>query len=267
MRTWENKVRQEPMKRTFTGTDLCALFNEYFEVIPANTPALKKEAFRVRYQVYCEEGLVPGFEAWRFPDGLEKDEYDDCSLHSLLYHRPSGKTAGTVRLIRYNLADPGAPLPIEKHGNFDQLPEMRDSPPIPRNQIAEISRLLLTRSFRTREGEQIKPYGVGQAEPLPGDQNARRRFPHSVFGLFVAITQMSFEHGITHWYAAMEPGLNRLLRLFCVGLQPIGPIIQYHGPRQPYFSDARQVLGNAYQNNRAIWNLLSDEGKAWPPPN
>lgn len=74
-------------------------FQKYFEIVPANTPKLREEAFRVRYQTICQDLKMPGYEPSRFPDGLEIDEYDDCAVHSLLYHRLSGDVAGTVRLI------------------------------------------------------------------------------------------------------------------------------------------------------------------------
>ena len=42
--------------------NLLAHFMKYFEILRADTPALLEEVFRLRYQVYCVEGAVPGFE-------------------------------------------------------------------------------------------------------------------------------------------------------------------------------------------------------------
>ena len=36
--------------------DLLAHFTKYFEILQADTPALLEEAFRLRYEVYCQEG-------------------------------------------------------------------------------------------------------------------------------------------------------------------------------------------------------------------
>lgn len=57
-------------------------FHKYFQLIVANTPELKQKVFSIRYQVYCKE---LNFEpAENFPDGLERDIYDDRSIHYLL---------------------------------------------------------------------------------------------------------------------------------------------------------------------------------------
>ena len=36
--------------------DLATHFKQYFEIVRANTPDLLEQAFRLRYQVYCQEG-------------------------------------------------------------------------------------------------------------------------------------------------------------------------------------------------------------------
>ncbi|MGH8603862.1 MAG: hypothetical protein ACREXR_14150, partial [Gammaproteobacteria bacterium] len=72
--------------------DLVTHFEQYFEILRADTPDLLEQAFRLRYQVYCQEGLLPGFDPLDYPDGLERDVYDyeHRSLHCLLRHRPTG---------------------------------------------------------------------------------------------------------------------------------------------------------------------------------
>ena len=241
--------------------DYKKLFDHYFEVVLADTPDLRREVFRTRYQVYCEEGLVPDFEPYKYPNGLEQDEFDAHSLHSLLYHRSSGLVAGTVRLVRCNPTDPKVKFPIESFAEAHVKRDVLALDCARRDRIAEISRLVLTKPFRSRAGEQFKPYGFGDSQNVSQIQDDRRHFPHTVLGLLVAITRMSAEHEITHWYAAMEPSLNRLLRIFSVDLDPIGPVIEYHGARTPFLSKAGDVLGKAHQKNRPIWDLLTDRGK------
>jgi hypothetical protein len=87
--------------------DLLTHFTKYFEILRADTPALLEELFRLRYQVYCQEGCLPGFDPADYPDGLEHDiyDYEHRSVHCLLRHRPTGSNAGTVRLV---LADPSS---------------------------------------------------------------------------------------------------------------------------------------------------------------
>ncbi len=89
--------------------DVVAAFNEYFEVIDADSPELLREVFRVRYQVLCVDQRAPGFQASNYPEGMESDSYDRHSSHILLRHRPSDKFVGTARLI---LPDPLDPIKV-----------------------------------------------------------------------------------------------------------------------------------------------------------
>src|SRR5512134_3593348 len=95
------KVLKFPLKlpELIQTNDVVAAFNEYFEVINADSPELLRDVFHLRYQVYCIEQRAPGFEASKYPDEMESDEYDAHSSHILLRHRPSGEFVGTARLI------------------------------------------------------------------------------------------------------------------------------------------------------------------------
>ncbi|MDD1617696.1 MAG: hypothetical protein CG439_2784 [Methylococcaceae bacterium NSP1-2] len=55
-------------------------FNNYFEMIPANTDELKQEVYKLRYQVYCLERNFLEPDA----NGVEHDEYDHHSSHYLI---------------------------------------------------------------------------------------------------------------------------------------------------------------------------------------
>lgn len=246
--------------------ELIDAFNEYFQLIIADTPELKEEVFRLRYQVYCQEIKLPGFESWKFPRGLEIDEYDADSVHCLLRHRPSGKMAGTVRLVLADPDNPNRPFPIEACAAryFDR--NLVDPASLPRRNIAEISRLILAKDFRSRKGERRTAYGADNNVSRSGLGNERRHFPHPILGLFVAVVRMSAERGISYWYAAMEPILNRLLRRFKLDLTSIGPVMEYSGPRQPHLDSIDHVLAKAYERHREVWELLTDCGKVWSAP-
>ena len=80
-------------------------------MVPARTPALKEEVYKLRFQVYCNE---TGFEdPAACPDGLEKDEFDEQSIHYLIRHRTTDRYAATTRLIL-----PDAQFPIEIHSTI-----------------------------------------------------------------------------------------------------------------------------------------------------
>ena len=92
---------------------LKSVFEEYFQIVLADTPALRDTVFRLRYQIYCME---TGFERPEdFPDGLEKDAFDGRAVHSLLQHKASGDYAGTVRLVLADPRDKLKPFPVERH--------------------------------------------------------------------------------------------------------------------------------------------------------
>lgn len=251
-------------------SELLAAFEEYFEVVPALTRELRDESFRLRYQVMSREFGLPGFEFWRYPDGREFDQYDYRSVHYLLRHRPTAAFAGTVRLI---LADPPSPqvdtrhvdrsFPIEQFAHlFDR--KAIDPTAINRDQTAEISRLIISRLFRRRQGEDEFPFGTDRQ--IATVRDGRRRFPHTVLGLMAAVSKASAENGISYCYASIEPALNRLLRRFALQLKPIGPLVEYHGYRQPHFMAVGELLQNTYHMQREIWELITHGGVYWPPP-
>ncbi len=66
--------------------DITAAFHEYFEVVFADTPSLLENVFNLRYRILCIENKYPNVDAANYPDELERDEYDDRSLHLLLRH-------------------------------------------------------------------------------------------------------------------------------------------------------------------------------------
>ena len=47
--------------------DVVAAFNDYFEVIDADSPELLREAFRVRYQVLCVGNALLAFKRQTIP--------------------------------------------------------------------------------------------------------------------------------------------------------------------------------------------------------
>jgi N-acyl amino acid synthase of PEP-CTERM/exosortase system len=233
-------------------------FGRYFEVVPVKTDAQLHQALQLRYQVYCVE---TGFEdASQHPDGLERDDYDARSVHSLLIHRQTGQVAGTVRLVLPNPADPEALFPVESHcGNIIRRPIAGPS----RLQAAEISRFCISRAFKRRLAEADSPWGGG-ADSAEEHLSHRRMIPHITVGLFTAIVRMSAEHDVRYWYAVMEPVLLRFLQRFGIRFESIGPLVNYHGERQPCFALCDQVLGNMHTECYPVWELITDRGLYWP---
>ena len=235
---------------------LTATFPRFFEVTPAVTEEQLHAALQVRYQVYC---LETGFEhSEQHPNGLERDEFDHRSVHSLLIHRPSGMVAGTVRLVLPDQNDHEADFPIEKYCNGISLPAGAQ-----RSRLAEISRFCVSKEFKRRMAESPTLWGTADVEE-DSVWIHRRLIPHITVGLFSAIVHMSVQRRIRYWYAVMEPALLRLLKRFGIHFLEIGPAVDYHGLRQPCFGAADQILSQMHAQCRPVWELITESGALWP---
>lgn len=240
--------------------DIVTAFNEYFEVIDVDTPELLREAFRVRYQVLCVEQRAPGFPASRYPEKMESDDYDRHSSHILLRHRPSGDIVGTARLILPDPLDPEKPFPTERYMTLNSDPV--DIGKISRQNIGEISRLHIVRKLRRRkEDNERGEEGVAFEE---SGVKIRRRFPHAILALAVGLIRTSAAHDIMHWISIMDPALNRLLSLYGLQHDSIGPLTDYYGQRGPYYANLTHMLDRMNKTHKDIWELVTDYGRVIP---
>ena len=248
--------------------DLLAHFTKYFEILRADTPALLEQAFRLRYEVYCQEGCLPGFDPLDYPDGLERDiyDYEHRSVHCLLRHRPTGSNAGTVRLVLADPVHPDAPFPIELAAGEDIDRDYLGKFYAARGTIAECSRFIVAKRFRSRRGEQQWPDGLAE-EDLGADRGSgeRRVVTHPVLGLIKAAMIMNWEQQVYYLYTAMEPRLDRRLRQFGLELSPVSPLIDYHGPVRAHWGFVPEFLEHVRQQRPEVWCLLTENGKIWPP--
>ncbi|MGH8531306.1 MAG: PEP-CTERM/exosortase system-associated acyltransferase [Gammaproteobacteria bacterium] len=251
--------------------DLVTRFKQFFVIVRADTPDLLEQAFRLRYEVYCQEGLLPGFDPVDYPDGLERDiyDYEHRSVHCLLRHRPTGTNAGTVRLVRADPVQPDAPFPVEAAagaaGQQIEQGHARMAGSI-RRSIGECSRFILARRFRSRHGEQQWADGLAEGLDAGRGSNERRVLPHPVLGLIKAAMIMSWEQNISCWYTAMEPRLHRRLRQFGLELRPVSPLFDYHGPVRAHWGFLPEVFANMHRQRPEIWCLLTENGEIWPAP-
>ncbi len=228
-------------------------FHEFFELVEADTVALKKEVYRLRYRVFCEETNI--FDAENFPDQLEMDDYDGHSIHILLRHRATDKFIGTVRLIQQDPNCPSKLFPIEKYSKID--PNLIDMSKLPRQEVVEISRFAIIKEYAKRR--------ISSAESGDIDANKeRRRFPNTGLALAICILRTAIKHNVTQWLSVMDPTLNRLLSYYGAGLDPVGPLTDYHGMRRPYSVLLSTVLERMYKNHRSVWVIVTDYGRLWP---
>ncbi|MCF4007818.1 PEP-CTERM/exosortase system-associated acyltransferase [Rheinheimera sp. UJ63] len=210
-------------------------FSQYLRPQIAVTEELKRGVYRLRHQVYCEE---LGFEDIK--DSYEEvDEFDERSVHCLIRHLSSEQLAGTVRVIK--CSDKDDLLPIEKYcshafENSDLIPKN-----FPRESICEISRLAVPANFRKRTIDKFKGAATGAINESVFSESELRCFPYIAICLYMAATSMAIQANRYHGFVMMEPRLARSLSFVGISFQQIGKLIDFHGPRAPFYIDGRQL--------------------------
>lgn len=233
-------------------------FDKYFRIVPVHTKQQITICQQLRYQVFCRENkIIDNQQSHR---GLEFDEYDYRSKHCLLMYRPSNTAFATVRLI---LADPqqsNLPYPIEQ---FDILRRTRRDKmwKAPRKKLGEISRFAVSKQFKRRGNESIYSHGISDSFSDFDWHTIKRWYPHITLGLFRAIIYMSRLYGVEYWYANMEPSLIRLLARTGINFTPVGPLVEYHGLRQPCIGVVEKILDDIHNSRYEVWQFITSEIK------
>ena len=239
-------------------------FERYFEIVQARSWADRDAAYALRYQVYCVEN--PFEEASLHRDGREQDEYDGRAVHSLIRHRESGRYAACVRLILPKKNDPDTPLPMEAECGHAFYEDQRAvSAVLDRARLSEISRFAVSKQFKQRLNEADSPSGtapevVYQDAGTPGEMG-QRSLPFITVGLIGAVIRTSVEHGMTDWYAVMEPRLLRLLSRFGIHFHPVGAMVEHHGRRRPTAARVVDVIREIHEERPDVWEIISDRGR------
>jgi len=225
-------------------------FDTYFQLVSANSRELIEKALALRYQVYCVERQFE--DPARQHDGLESDQYDRHAVHSLIFHRPQAEVIGTARLILPQ-ARPNS-LPIQQ---LLKEKGLNTADYFSNDSVAEISRFAISKEFRRRSGE------TGSS---PG---AAKREVHSnlpCLGLIQMLLRQSAELGIDYWAAVMEPQLLRMLAAMGIRFDPVGPLVSYHGLRQPSYCHLPQMLRNLALTRPDCWAVVTNNGELMGAP-
>ena len=194
------------------------------------------DSYALRYDVYCNERhfLTPEGH----PSKLEIDAFDDHAIHVGAINL-EGVLVGTLRLVLPSAR--GFPL-FEHCELFNTYTDFANSPP---PSSAEISRLAVSKSYRRRANDGLYDL-ASQEDAVPSTDNEdepmhRRHRPEIILGLYKAMYQVSKRRGITHWFAAMEKTLLRLLYRYRFAFNRIGPPVDYYGPVTPYLAEIAHI--------------------------
>jgi N-acyl amino acid synthase of PEP-CTERM/exosortase system len=232
--------------------NLGSAFSKYFEIVPALTEELRDHAFRIRYQVYCEELK---FEPER-PARRESDVYDAHSLHCLIRSVSSREYVGCTRLV---LARPDSPdylLPFEKTCAHTIDRSIVDPRALPREGIAEVSRLAVIAAFRRRVGERNLPVPTSDAD---FGSSTQPRFPYLTIGLYLGTIELAALHGIDTLFVLTEPKLARHFARLGVEVKQIGGAVEHRGTRVPSMMSVSSIIAGLNFIIRPLYAVIADE--------
>jgi N-acyl amino acid synthase of PEP-CTERM/exosortase system len=230
---------------------------QIFRVYPGHLPAeIPNEIFKLRYDVYCVEcAFLPHDDSF---EGLEFDDFDDCSTHFAAYTMEESLT-GTVRLVQPHGR---RPFPFELHCNtFPNfvMPE--------RAECGEVSRLAVKRAHRRRRADSvlgIPGFLAGHhadtaCQFSPEVERRDRRSPMLLLGMYREMFRHSRVRGVRYWFAAMERSLAHSLAKIGFHFEPIGPVADYYGSVTPYVTDLDVLIERLEQNNPALGAWFSEK--------
>jgi N-acyl amino acid synthase of PEP-CTERM/exosortase system len=232
-------------------------FNLNFAVI--GEPTYLSASFALRYEVYCRERKFLAAE--NYPFRLERDIYDDCAIH-VGSTNDNGVMLGTVRLVLPS----GKGFPLFEHCTV--FPEFSHLTDIRLQQTsAEVSRLAISKHLRKLNyvfdpRPEHSTNMTMDAAQLPGPlhklniDSASEIKSDIMLGIYRTIYQVSKRKGITHWFAAMEKSLLRLMRRFHFEFIPIGPELDYYGCVTPYVVAIAAIEQALYEHCPATYEYF-----------
>lgn len=223
-------------------------------MLKATSPEMKEMAFNIRYRVYFEEQHMILTDT--LGERLETDLWDSCSIHALLYHKPSGQPIGNVRLVPLDIS-PTKTLPVEEHYpkpfDFSQAP-VKD---IRIGKTVEVSRMLILSSFRRRKNDLIYDFENDQLDSFRNE----KRLPVNYLPvcMILAAAILTLEEGFDYGIGLMEPRLARYAARFGVGLSRIGEPVDYFGQRAPYLLFPNTIYQSLSPDYQALYDAIQSE--------
>lgn len=222
-------------KKVWETDQVTRHFSQYLSPIVARTTEQKEAVFNIRHAVYCEELQ---YEPVR-EDRQEKDEFDSYSSFCIINHKRTNTYAGTVRMVTPKEED--QLLPIEKYCLNTISHETLSPINFRRDEICEISRLAVPAEFRRRKSDRFEGAATGGMPATIYTEKEKRCFPLIAIGLYFAAAGLSHTSKRPHVFVMMEPRLARGMSYVGIKFQQIGPIVEYHGKRAPYYIDRNEL--------------------------
>lgn len=232
---------------------LAESFSRFFTIAPALREADQNAVFFIRHDVYARE---LGFERVR-EDQRETDVYDARSAHCLMRTAESPqRLVGCARVVFTDPQQPDSLLPFEKACR-DSLDRAHIDPSrLPRDRIAEVSRLAVLSDFRRRKGEDHKDVTIDVRDFGDAQQP---RFPYIPVGLYMASVLMAQRAGIDYLFTLTEPRLAEHFAKLGVQIVPIGTPIEHRGTRVPSLIRTATVASGLRTLIKPLWSVIEDQ--------
>ena len=243
--------------RLFGKRDVLVPYFSFSKVLRGNMESLVlQEIYKLRYEVYCLECNF--LEANDYQSGQESDEYDDCSTHFAAFTLDQN-IVGTVRLVQ---PKDEQVYPWETHCHpFEEFVMP------PRENAAEISRLVVRKTHRRRRGDSmegiskdfVEKGSTASIKPKGVSRDKRGNSPLLLLGLYREMYRHSRANRIRYWYAAMERSLARSLEKMGFRFVPIGPQVDYYGPVTPHMVDLNELEERLSRENKFLAAWFNDQ--------
>jgi N-acyl amino acid synthase of PEP-CTERM/exosortase system len=206
------------------------LINRFVTVL-ANTNAARRAHHRLRYRIFCEEA---GFEdPARFPDGLERDRYDDAASHFLVWDRYDERWVGAMRLIEAGRAR----TPSE-----DICPFPLQGLDANRSSSVEFSRLCVRSDSRNTPPRTWLQVDALAHASGPKPLVLRQRGNEVLLRLLYATLGWGWDTGFSYCYGIITPAMARCLTRLGIPLERIGTEVIHRGTRIPYRYHVREAM-------------------------
>ncbi len=238
------------MSEQRNSRDLGEGFRQHFELLPALDEASRNEVYRIRHEVYCRD---LGWEPLQ-PNGLEKDGFDDQSLHILLRHQATGEPVGCIRLILARDDAPAVLLPFEKSCADVLDRQYIDPAALPRGSMAEVSRLAVMRNFRQRKGESSSAASI--SDPDFQQRGPQTRFPFIPVGLYLGVAAIAKRLGREYVFVLTEPRLAEHFARIGFNIEKVGGVIEHRGERLPSMFRISQFVPSLRPMIRPLYDVI-----------
>lgn len=224
-----------------------------FEEVVLGTPAYEFY-LEFRYEIFCKElqRIAPSPHLLS-SNGLpiETDQYDPHSRHFMAYHKSTGSSAASARVI---LPNPNGLNVTPRYIIERPLPY----PDATDDNTGEISRMAIAQQFRRRQEDKDRPF---QGDPEPEmschPEKNRRRQPELVLGIYREIYLLCQQVGIRYCMAAMDNRFSRLLNTLGFPCVPVGPVNEnIQPPRRVYLISALEMERSLSQRETNTLSFL-----------